>query len=398
MKTKKLPRVLHIVGDSKFGGGVWYVLSLVKMAREHGWEADVLGTDPRILQELKNRNIGAVPLSVIRRAHNPVWDLIGLFRLLSFLQSSSYSIVHTHTSKGGFIGRLAARVAGVPIIIHTVHGFAFHEFSSPVALLFYATLERIAAHWCDRIITVSSFHREWALQLKIAPPDKITAIPNGISPERLKAHRLCAEVREELGLGAENKVVMTLGRLFPQKGLEYLIRAVPKVVAQVGDKARIIVVGEGPLHTDLEDLAHSTGVKGNVNFIGFRADVADILSVADVVALPSLWEGLSIALLEAMAMAKPVVTTAIGSNREVVEDGRTGLLVPPCDPGALAQAIVSLLSNPSLATRLGTAAQETFKAKFTEERMLQETWEVYSELIRRKLPHLSAMGGTQPRR
>lgn len=390
-RTHRDRRILHIVGDSKFGGGAWYILSLVKMAQEHGIIAEVLSTDPQVLAELKNRGIGAVPLAVIRRATNPVRDLIGVFRLVRFLQTSSYLIVHTHTSKGGFVGRLAARIAGIPIIVHTAHGFAFHEFSSTVALQFYATLERMAARWCDQIITVSNFHREWALELKIAPLEKIVAIQNGISTERLKVTRPRDQVRAELGVSSEEVLIATLGRLAPQKGLEYLIRAVPYILDQMGNRVRVIIVGEGPLRTELEALVLSIGVNSHVRLIGFRADIADILNAADVIALPSLWEGLSIALLEAMAMAKPIVTTTIGSNREVIEDGKTGLLVPPRDPGALAKAIVSLLADPALAARLGAAAQETFQARFTEERMLNQTWEVYSELIRRKLPHLGTM-------
>jgi len=393
---RRQPRVLHIVGDSEFGGGAWCIFSLVKMAQQHGLTAEVLSTDPKILAELRNRGIGAVPLAVIWRDTNPVRDLIGVFRLVRFLRTSPYSIVHTHTSKGGFIGRLAARIAGIPIIVHTAHGFAFHEFSSTAALQFYAALERIATHWCGRIITVSNNHREWALELKISLPEKIVAIQNGISPERLKVTRLRDQIRAELGVSSEEALIITLGRLVPQKGLEYLIQAVPDIVTQMGNRVKVIIAGRGPLRTDLEDLAYSIGVAANVTFIGFRADVADILNVADVVALPSLWEGLSIALLEAMAMAKPIVTTDISSNREVIEDGRTALLVPPRDPGTLAQAIVSLLSSPTLAARLGAAAQETFKAKFTEERMLKQTWEVYSELISRKLPHLSAMAEDPP--
>jgi glycosyltransferase involved in cell wall biosynthesis len=384
---RKPPSILHIVGDSKFGGGFRYIVSLVNMARMHGLEAEVLATDPIVVAELERCDIKPVVLPVIWRNHNPIRDIVGLIRLVHFLRNAPYLIVHTHTSKGGFIGRLGAKLANVPIIVHTVHGFAFHEFSNAVTLKFYSSLERLAAHWCDRIITVSNFHREWALRLGISSPEKIVAIPNGISPEYLKPSRSRVEMQRELGLNPDDKIIVTLGRLFPQKGLEYLIRALPKVIEQIGT-VTLIIVGEGPLRASLERLTQSLGITTHVKFLGFRKDIANILNLADVVALPSLWEGLSIALLEAMAMAKPIVTTDIGSNREVIEHGKTGLLVPPADPGSLAEGIVFLISNPSISAQLGTAAREAFEARFTEERMLRDTWQVYYELICRKLPYV----------
>lgn len=388
-------KILHIVGDSKFGGGSVIILSLSHMAKQHGWDVDILSTDDVYCQVIQENGLRAITLPVIWRDCCLTRDILGLFRLIYFLRTSSYSIVHTHTSKGGFIGRLAAKVAGIPIIVHTAHGFAFHEFSSIATLQFYAALERMAAHWCDKIITVSNFHREWALKLKIAPPEKIVAIQNGISADRLKVTCPFHQVRAELGVSSEETLIVTFGRLAPQKGLEYLIRSLPYVINQASNRVKVILVGEGPLRTYLEALALSTGVSSHVRFIGFRKDIADILNAADIVVLPSLREGLSVALLEAMAMAKPIVTTAIGSNKEVIEHGKTGLLVPPRDPCAIAQAIISLLSNRNLRMRLGAASKETFKAKFTEDKMLKQTWEAYSQLISRKLPHLASIAYKQ---
>lgn len=383
-------KILHIIGDSRFGGGVRVILSLIKMAQQHGWEADVLSTDPVVKQEFESKGIRVVSLPVIWRNHHPVRDIIGLFRLSCFLSSSDYSIVHTHTSKGGFVGRLAAKLAKIPIIIHTAHGFAFHEFSNPIALIVYSRLEQLATRWCHRIITVSNFHRNWALRLGIAPPDKIVAIPNGIATDYLTVTVHRSEMRRILGLSSKDVVILAMGRLFPQKGLEYLIQAMPYILAGANRSTYLLLAGEGPMLDKLHKLAKVCGVSQNVFFLGFRKDIADLINTADIVVLPSLWEGLSIALLEAMALGKPIVATSISSNREVIKDGENGLLVPPRNPQALAQAILCLISDSTFALRISEAALKTFIENYTESRMLEQTWKVYSDLIDKYLPGSTA--------
>ena len=174
-------RVLHIVGESRYGGAAKIILGLGHVAQAEGWQVDILTTDPIFQHAVTQHGLGLVNLDVIRREIRPLWDLGGLVRLYRFLRREAYDIVHTHTSKGGFVGRLAATLAGVPLIVHTVHGFAFHEASPARTQRFYSTLERIASRWCDRIVTVSEFHRKWAIELGMCSPDRITAIPNGLA-------------------------------------------------------------------------------------------------------------------------------------------------------------------------------------------------------------------------
>jgi glycosyltransferase involved in cell wall biosynthesis len=179
-KTSPL-RLLHVVGESRFGGAGKIILRLGKVAQAEGWQVDVLATDPVFQQVIRQHGLGLVDLDVIRREIRPVWDLGGLIRLHKFLKREPYRIVHTHTSKAGFVGRLAARLAGVPLIVHTAHGFAFHENSPALIRLFYSSMERIASQWCDRIVAVSEFHRTWAIELGMCSPRQIIAIPNGIA-------------------------------------------------------------------------------------------------------------------------------------------------------------------------------------------------------------------------
>jgi len=373
-------KILHIEGNSKFGGDSIVVLRLSQKAKELGWKVDVLTTDQIFKEVLMANGIGVIDLDVIWRNINPVRDLRGLYKLYRFLRRSDYEIIHTHTSKAGFVGRLAAKLAGIPIIIHTVHGFAFHEESRPLTLWFYASLERIASHWCDKIVTVSKFHRDWALKLGIGNEEKVLAIPNGIPEERVAPNRSKEEIRKELNLTKEI-VILSTGRLAPQKGLQYLIKSIPILFSKIKKSFKVLLVGEGPLEYYLKNLVKTLGIEQYVKFLGFRNDIGNLLSISDIVVLPSLWEGLSIALLEAMAAGKPIITTTIGSNLEVVRNEESALLVPSKSPESIAEAIIRLIDNRDLAIKLGDQARKTYEDKYTEEKMVNKYMELYFSLL-----------------
>lgn len=375
------PKLLHIAGSSLFGGDSVLILEMGRAAQRAGFEVDVLATHSVFQDFIQAEGLGLVDLDVIRREIRPLWDLRGLRQLTRFLRESSYSVVHTHTSKPGVVGRLAATRAGVPVIVHTVHGFGFHEESGMLARKAYSVIERAAANWCDRIVTVSEFHRNVALGLGIADPEKILAIPNGVHPARAQSRHTRGEIRSQLGVDDEF-VILSTGRLAEQKGLEYLIRALP-LLSGSGRSMQVLLAGDGPLRSELEALASSLGVEDRVQFLGFRDDIGDLLSAADLVALPSLWEGMSISLLEAMAAGKAVVTTTIGSNREVTGDGYAAMLVPPKDPSSLAHAIDALMADDVRRRELGTRAGRTQSERYGMDRMLDAYLDEYERLMNR---------------
>ena len=378
-------RLLHIVGDSRFGGAANIILGLSHVAQAEGWQVDVLTTDPVFQHAVRQHGLGLVNLDVIRREIRPVWDLGGLVRLTRFLRREPYQIVHTHTSKAGFVGRLAARLAGVPAIVHTVHGFAFHEESPIHVRRFYSTLERLASRWCDRIVSVSEFHRAWAIELGMCQPGKILAIPNGIAEVGRNREVGLAELRREMGASQGDLVILSMARLAADKGLEYLIEAA-SILPQTERRVQIVIAGDGPERDRLEHLVHHLGVTQRVRFLGFREDVGDLLAASDLVVLPSLREGLSIALLEAMAAGKPIIASSIGSQREVASHAEMALLVRPADARALSDAIVELSGNEALMARLGRAARAVYESRYTEDRMLDTYKQLYSDLLNEKCP------------
>jgi glycosyltransferase involved in cell wall biosynthesis len=377
-------RLLHIVGASKFGGEAFVVRHIADMAESLGWQVAVLATDPAAQAFYDTHGIPVVPLDAVRRPINPYRDLQGLWEVFRYLRCCRYDMVHTHTSKGGIIGRLAARWARVPVIVHTVHGFAFHEESTRGQVTVYAQAERLAARCCDRVVTVSHFHREWALKLGIGDADKIVAIPNGITSEYLTPRCDPQNTRKTWGVGPDELAIVSVGRLAEQKGLAYLIRTVPLLRQHLGARFRIILAGVGESEASLKSLVREVNGENHVLFLGFRQDVGDILAAADIVAIPSLWEGMSISLLEAMAARRPIVTTSIGSNLEVTKNGECALLVPPKNPDALSHAILSLAKSKAMRESLAATGERVFKEEYTAERMAERYRDVYLELLSQK--------------
>jgi glycosyltransferase involved in cell wall biosynthesis len=377
-------RVLQVIGGSKFGGAVWVVLGYVEALQEHGCEVAVCTSVEPVAEVFRGAGCEILSTPEITREINPPQDLVALIKLARICRKGRFDVVHTHTSKGGFIGRAAARLAGVPVVLHTAHGFAFHESSSPVAAAVYTRLERLASRWSDRVLTVSDFHRQWAIRQRLAAPERIVTVRNGISRSRLVVARDKGDIRSDLGVEASDLLLVSVGRLATQKGFGTLLQALPKLLRH-GVRARLVLVGEGPLRSALEEQTTAAELTEVVSFLGFRSDVGDILNASDMVIAPSLWEGLSISVLEAMALGKPIVATNIGSNLELLEDGVSGLLVPPNEPERLADAILTLALDPDGASRYGAAARERFELGFTETAMKDALWAAYRPLLEQKL-------------
>jgi len=377
-------RVLHVIGSSKFGGASAIILGLAEVAKREGWEVDILATDPVFQEKVRGAGIGLVALNGINREIRPLADLRGLWRLWRFLRAKRYTIVHTHTSKGGFLGRLAAKLAGVPVVVHTAHGFAIHEASPVMEKIAYVALERLASSWCDEIVCVSEFHRDWGSQLGLARDRKLVAIPNGIQRQRCLPALPPAQVRESLGIAPETFAILCPSRLAPQKGIEDLLHAVLRFKGLLEGRFHVYLAGEGPAQEEYKALSAQLGLSDLVTFLGFRDDIPNLLAAADLVVLPSIREGLSISLLEAMAASKPIVATSIGSNREV----QSALLVEPGNRDELASAIVRMYQDRNLAAQLGQNAGLRFRQHYTEETMLQDYRRLYLRLLssKRALP------------
>jgi len=294
-------------------------------------------------------------------------------KLTAGLRALRPDLVHVHVGTGreDFGGARAAKRAGVPVVVETLHLPWLLRDTRKVPG-FLRTLREV-----DRIITVSEWQATSYARIGV-PPAAMTTVHNGVPPRPPGPGR--DQARRRLGLSPDQPVVLTAGRLFVQKGQRYLVDSVPDLVAAFPDLA-VVILGDGPLHDPLARRAAALGVGGAVRLVGHRPDARALLDAADVYALPSVAEAMPLALLEAMEAGLPAVGTAIIGTAEVLDDGVTGLLVPPRDSRALGTALLRLLGDPALRSRFGAAARLRYRACFTAERMAKETLRVYEEAL-----------------
>ncbi|MGE5508762.1 MAG: glycosyltransferase [Chitinophagales bacterium] len=377
-------RILMVARPAR-GGMRQHLLALAEGLRSRGVEVEVAGpaAEP-LLQELAARGcpIWDMPLSASFR---PLEDLRAAVRLASLLRRRPFDVVHVHGFKASLPGRLGAALAGAPVV-YTVHNFVF-EAAGGARRRLYLACERLLAPFTTRYIAVSkALQRDLAASARVAPA-RIAVVYNSITPPTSPSAEELAAVRQEFGLDQETQVVLCVARLVREKGVDLLLQAAAALqeAERAGDRLppfRVLVAGDGPEEASLKELTRSLGLESLVTFAGYRTDVGVLLGLASVVALPSRAEGLSLALLEALAAGRPLVAAKAGGMPEIVRDGETALLVPVEDPLALAAALRRLLTDRGLAARLADAARADGR-RFTSETMLDETLAVYDQLRRR---------------
>jgi glycosyltransferase involved in cell wall biosynthesis len=316
---------------------------------------------------------------------HPLKDLLGLIDLTRFLRKKRYHIVHTHNSKAGFIGRLAAKWAGVPIIVHTVHGFAFHDREPAWRQILFRNLERLASRWCDKMVFISQPLIDWAMRDRITRREKIQKIYSGIELDHFEPvpDEERKALKEAWGIREEAPVVGIVSKLWEGKGHTILIHAFEGLKQEIPE-AVLVIVGEGYLQDKLSDLVDRLGLKGSVLFTGFQMDVRRIIATFDVAVLPSFFEGMGRVLLEAMAMGKPVVASSVGGIPDLVHHGETGLLVTPGSVSELKSGMLTLIRNKALAKEMGKEGRRRIGEEFSAGRMAQSIEKLYRELLQTK--------------
>ncbi len=328
----------------------------------------------------EGRRVEVIPM---RRQPAPLRDLLALWRLWRLFRRERPDVVHAHGSKGGLLGRLAARLAGVPRIYHTPHVYPFQWARGGLSRLVFLATERLLWRLSSKVVAVGQGQAEVALELRVAAPGRLTVIPNGVDAARfeaLAAPANRARVRGELGLADGDLAVGMVARLSPQKGCGHFLRAA-RLVAAKHPEARFLLIGAGPLLPYLHALAQDLGIRERVIFLGHRPDADRLYAALDLFVLSSLWEGLPYVLLEAGASGLPVVASRIPGCVELVEDGATGYLVELRNEEEIAARISELLADPGKRAAMGAAGRERVREGFRLDRFL----ELHAELYEGKL-------------
>jgi len=381
-------RVLNVITHADVGGATEAALNACAYVDKERFTARlVCGPKPDEEGDAGHRaselGVEVITIPTLVRSIDPPRDLRALRALRGLFRATRPDIVHTHSSKAGFLGRLAARRERVPAVIHTVHGWSFHDFMPRRNRALFVGVERLAARWTDRIVTVSQSDRDKGLAAGIRPRGVYSVIHelNDLEPF-LGADEDAGRTRADLGLPPDAPVIGTVGRLSDQKDPTTFVRAANAVVAEVPE-ARFVMVGHGPLRRQAERLVADLGLQDRFLFTGARNDVPTILRSFDVFLLTSLWEGMPLVIPQAMACGVPVVASTADGNRELIREGENGLLAPPRSPDEFARAVVRLLRDKALRDRVVERGTETAQG-FTLARTIPRLEALYLDCVHRR--------------
>ncbi len=377
-------KVLHLITRLIVGGAQDNTLLTVEKRRRDRYCVHVAGNPSGEWAE-RARQVadGFHPLANLFNPISPRRDSAALYDIVQLLRRERFDVVHTHSSKAGVLGRLAARIAGVPAIVHTMHGpTGLHDLMPPWKRRVFEFAERVAGRCTDHMIAVSETTRRQIVALGLVDAERTRTIYSGIDVERLDGVWDPQRVRAELSLAPGAKVVVFVGRLDAAKAPHILVSAFAEV-ARSHPEAVLVLVGAGDLEPRLRAQIAELRIDAKVRLLGTRHDVPAILRVADVFALSSLWEGVGRALTEAMLVGVPVVAPEIFGIPEVVHHGETGLLYPRGRADALARAILDLLDRPAEARRLADNGRRLTRRMFDGETMVRAIEALYEELLAR---------------
>ena len=391
----KKTRVIHIITRLDKGGSAETTLQVASLLNRekydiflvHGLSLEsnmgVMEQEALIrdlsLAEKKGVRVFTIS-SLVRRLslRNDLLAFVSIYRLIKRIKPH---IVHTHTSKAGVLGRVAAYLAGVPVIIHTPHGHVFHSYYGYIVTKMIVFVERILSLMTDKITALTERERDEHLECGIASTNKYIIIHSGVTLQQIMNTNIDIEKgKKKLGIPQNSNVIGAVGRLVPVKGHKYLVSAAKKITKEF-DNAVFVFVGDGYLESKLERQAESLGIRDNIIFAGWRSDVIDVLDLFDILVLPSLNEGMGKVLIEGMALGKPIVASSVGGIIDLVKNGDNGILVPPRDSDGLSDAILNLIRNKKLAQELGKNGKAKVYPEYDTTVMIRQIEDLYESLL-----------------
>jgi glycosyltransferase involved in cell wall biosynthesis len=383
-KSDKKIKVLIVITRLTIGGDTNVVLDIADYLNKNSLYEVQLAVGPVLPHEVDlthlahERGISTVLIPNLINHINPWVNLKALLELTAVMSRGKFDVVHTHSSVAGVVGRIAAFMTRVPVIVHHVHGWGIQENMSTAVKTLYLILERLCARFTDRLIAVSVPTIQKGLSYGICKEEKFALIYNGINLEKFRQKIDRERVYSDLGLDTECKIVGMIARLDQQKNPLDFIRAAAIVLKDYPD-VQFLIAGDGSLRTECENLIDELNLRGKFFLLGYRDDISRIMPVLTLTVLSSLWEGLPVVFQEAMSAGKPIVANDVDGARDVVIDGETGYLVTPHQPEDMAARILYLLRNDAICQQMGLVAQN-YSERFSGDEMVKNIASLYREL------------------
>ncbi len=379
-------RVLHPITRLIIGGAQENTMYTAALLNKERYHVEILsgpqtGSEGSLIEEVRQREVPLTILPDLLRQVSPLHDLHALRQLVNLIHRGHYQIVHTHSSKAGILGRLAARIAGVPVIVHTVHGWSFHDYMSPAVRLTYLFLERVMASFTNAMIFVAKHDIQKGLRAGIGEPDRCHLIRSAIPLDEFELSRYDRRaIRQELGIPVDALVIGNVGRFSEQKNPLDWIR-VAGLLGRTRPQIHFLLVGDGPLRCEVENALVREDLVGRTTLTGLRRDTPRMMAAMNVFMLTSLWEGLPRVIPQALAMELPVLANRANGIGEAILDGITGYL---CDSGnieQMAELCMRLVDHPNLWTEMGKRGRQLAREEFDIKNMISQIENLYDYLL-----------------
>jgi glycosyltransferase involved in cell wall biosynthesis len=363
----------------------YFHIPFMKLLRDMGYEVEVAASNVGFTEKIERDGFKVYNIPFSRNPISPS-NFKAFFSLLRLMRKNKYVMLHTHTPVASFIGRIAGRIAGVPHIVYTAHGFHFHEYGNPLTNFIYFKLEKFAGKFTDVLVTINSDDYKVAVEKKMVPHGKVVYIKGvGVDTEKFDPKKYDSEVnehyRKQFGFKDDDFVIIDIAEFTKGKNLSSLIEVFSRVL-NYNYSPKLLIVGEGILFKEISDILESKELKDKIILPGRRSDIPEILCVSNLFAFTSIREGLPKSVMEAMAMEKPVVAYNIRGVRDLVEDGINGFLIPFGDTDAFAEKIIYLMEHPEFAKEMGKRGREKILKEFSLDVILPQMKELYESILK----------------
>jgi glycosyltransferase involved in cell wall biosynthesis len=372
-----MKKVCIIITKLELGGSQKVATYIAEHLNKNEFDSFIISGPGGLLDEEVSRRTKLIHISCLVREISPIKDFRALIEIYKILKDQKPDIVHTHSSKAGILGRIAAKMAGVKTIFHTIHGYGFNERQKIYVKYLYIYLERFCSMITKKLICVANEDIRKGLEYHIAKRDKFITIRAGVHINFYKNYKPQKQTRDAFIYDQNTKIISTIGPFKPQKNLADFIRAA-KIISDNVSNIRFLMIGDGQQRSQLEGLIDELGVKDKILLLGWRNDVCEILCSSDIFVLTSLWEGLPCTVVEAMCCKKAVIANAVDGVKEIVKDNETGFLIKPLDYPETAKKAIYLLNNDDINLKFGERAQASIGDEFDIDFVVSQHEKLYN--------------------